>query len=92
MLRGKCSIWAAGIVYAVGQMNFLFDSSFEPYQTTDDICQFFGTKKSSTSQKAKLIRDIVGMKDFWDSEFSTAKMKEKNPFKTLRATRNGFII
>jgi hypothetical protein len=85
-LRGNASIWAAGIVYAIGQMNFLFDSSFEPYQTTDDICQFFGTKKSSTSQKAKLIRDIVGMNDLWDPEFSTSKMKEKDPFKKLRVT------
>jgi hypothetical protein len=90
--RGKIALWAAGIVYAVGQMNFLFDSSFEPYQSADDICQFFGTKKSSTSQKAKVIRDIVGMNDYWDPEFSTSRMKEKDPFKTLRVTRNGFIF
>ncbi|HWQ65126.1 MAG TPA: DUF6398 domain-containing protein, partial [Methanospirillum sp.] len=79
--RGKSDIWAAGIVYAVGQMNFLFDSSFEPFQSADDICDFFGTSKSTTSQKAKLIRDSIGMNDYWDSEFSTSRMKNLDPFK-----------
>ena len=72
--RGKKEIWAAGIIYAVGQMNFLFDKSFEPYQSADDICQYFGTSKSTTSQKAKLIRDLVGMDDYWDPEYSTPHM------------------
>ncbi|NLL09720.1 MAG: hypothetical protein GX268_02280 [Methanomicrobiales archaeon] len=72
--RGKKEIWAAGIIYAVGQMNFLFDKSFEPYQSADDICQYFGTSKSTTSQKAKLIQDLVGMDDYWDPEYSTPHM------------------
>lgn len=91
MLRGKSSIWAAGIVYAVGQMNFLFDSSCEPHQSADDICLFFDTKKSTTSQKAKVIRESIGMNDYWDPEFSTPHMMESNPFKKLRITKNGYI-
>jgi len=90
--RGKREIWAAGIIYAVGQMNFLFDSSFEPYQSADDICQYFGTRKSTTSQKAKLIRDHIGMNDYWDPEYSTSHMQNNNPMSGLRMTRDGFII
>ena len=91
MLRGKSSIWAAGIVYAAGQINFLFDASFEPYQSADDICLFFDTKKSTTSQKATMIRNIIDMKH-WDPQFSTSKMMGLNPFDKMRMTKDGFII
>lgn len=30
-LTGRPEIWAAAVVYALGQLNFLFDKSFEPY-------------------------------------------------------------
>ncbi len=90
--RGKKEIWAAGIIYAVGQMNFLFDKSFEPYQSADDICQYFGTSKSTTSQKAKLIRDLVGMNDYWNPEYSTDHMMKNNPMDRFRMTKNGFIV
>ena len=33
LLSGKVETWAAAIVYAVGQMSFLFDKSEEPYRT-----------------------------------------------------------
>ncbi len=82
--RGKPAIWAAGIIQAVGQMNFLSDPTFEPFQTAEDICLYFGTKKSTTSQKAKLIRDETGMNDLWDPEFSTEYMLIQNPFNKLR--------
>ncbi len=89
---GKDQIWAAGIVYAVGQVNFLFDRSFEPYQSADDICNFFQTKKSTTSQKAKMIRDAVNMNDYWDPEYSTADMLKRSPYNNLRMTKDGFIF
>ena len=40
-LSGKLEIWAGAVVYAIGQINFLFDRSFEPHQSADDICNFF---------------------------------------------------
>lgn len=42
--RGKPEIWAAAVVNAIGSINFLFDKSFEPYITTDQINEYFGTK------------------------------------------------
>ena len=36
--RGKLEIWASGVIYALGQINFLFDKSFEPYSSADEIC------------------------------------------------------
>ena len=81
-LSGKLEIWAAAIIYSIGQINFLFDKTFEPYVSTDDICNYFNTSKSTTSQKAKLIRDMFKLKHF-DKEFSTNKMKDENPLDNL---------
>lgn len=77
-LSGKIEIWAAAVVYALGQINFLFDKSFEPYASADEICDYFGATKSTTSQKAKLIRDMFKM-GYWDNEFSTTRMMEERP-------------
>jgi len=89
-LSGKLEIWAAAIIYALGRINFLFDKSFEPYVSGDDICNYFGTSKSTTSQKAKFILDTFKM-GYYDDEFSTTRMKERNPFSKM-AVVNGFIV
>jgi hypothetical protein len=89
-LSGRMEIWAAAIIYALGSINFLFDSSFKPYATAEDICNFFGTSKSTTSQKAKLIRDMFNM-GYYDKEFSTTHMKDNSPFSNL-VMINGLIV
>jgi len=78
-LSGKIEIWASAIVYAIGQINFLFDKSFIPYQTADEICNYFKTSKSTTSQKAKIIKDMFSL-NYYDKDFSTKKMIDSNPF------------
>jgi len=89
-LRGKIPIWASGIIYAVGQINFLFDTSFELYQSADDICSYFGTSKSTVSQKATMIRDLIGMDGYWDPKYSTSRMMNKNPFERFLMPGPGF--
>ncbi len=53
--RGKKEIWAASIVYVIARLNFLFDKENEYYITTDTICDFFKTKKSTIGNKATQI-------------------------------------
>ena len=89
-LSGRMEIWAAAVVYALGSINFLFDKSFKPFATAEDICNFFGTTKSTTSQKAKVIRDMFKM-GYFDPEFSTAHTREKSPFSNL-VMINGLIV
>jgi hypothetical protein len=88
-LTGRIEIWAAAVVYALGGINFLFDKSFEPYATPDDICNYFGTSKKTTGQKAKTIRDMFKL-FYYDSEFSTRKMQDSNPFSNV--SLNGIPI
>ncbi len=89
-LKGKMEIWAAAIIYAIGQINFLFDQSFEPYNTPDDICNYFHTSKSTTSQKAKTIRDTFAL-GYFDQEFSTKKIIDSDPMRSM-IIMNGIIV
>lgn len=88
--RGKLEIWAAAVIHAIGSINFLFDKSFEPYMTADQISEYFGTKNSTVSNKAREIKDMF---DIWhfSPEFSTQRMIELNPFNQMVMV-DGFIV
>lgn len=88
--RGKAEIWAAAVVYAIGSINFLFDKSFEPYLTADQISEYFGTKNSTVSNKARQIKKMFDMWHF-DPEFSTQRMTESNPLNDIVAV-DGLIV
>jgi RHS repeat-associated protein len=53
-LTGKVEIWASAVVWCIARVNFLFDKANKYYLTSDDICNYFGTKKSTVGQKATL--------------------------------------
>ncbi|MFO7897160.1 MAG: DUF6398 domain-containing protein [Candidatus Cloacimonadales bacterium] len=80
--RGRLEIWAAAVVYAIGSINFLFDKSFEPYMTAEQISEYFGTKKTTVSNKAKQIKDMFNLW-YLSPEFSTQKMIANNPFNNM---------
>ena len=89
-ISGKIEIWAAATIHALGSINFLFDKSFEPYVTIDEINDFFGTNKSTTGSKSKTIRDLLKM-GYFNDEFSTVNMKENNPLNDLMMV-DGLIL
>ena len=49
---GKKEVWASAVVYAIARLNFLFDRKSPNYLPPDDICAFFGTKKTTSANKA----------------------------------------
>jgi len=79
-LSGRIDIWAAGIIFALGRINFLFDKSSSPYTTRDELCTFFTTSKSTASQKARNIIDMLKL-TYFDDDFSTKRTLENDPFK-----------
>lgn len=89
-LTGRPNIWAAATVHALGQINFLYDQSFEPYASLEDICDFFGASKSTVTGKAKTIRDMFKM-DYYDPDFSTKLMKDSDPFSNC-VSIDGLIV
>jgi hypothetical protein len=78
LLSGRRGTWAAAVVYALGQVNFLFDPSGEPHLTADELCGAFGIAKSTMSSKAKQVRDLLKMTQF-TAEFLRADVLAKNP-------------
>jgi hypothetical protein len=71
LLSGRHGTWAAAVVYALGQVNFLFDASSEPHLSTDELSAAFGVAKSTMSSKAKQVRDLLKM-DHFATEFMRA--------------------
>lgn len=71
-LRGSLEIWAAGIIHALGSMNFLFDRGTQPYVSATDIAKYFGVKPGSAAQRATMIRDTLGL-DHFNHEFATSQ-------------------
>lgn len=52
---GRVRSWAAGIVYALGRVNFLSDDSREPHMTISELCEKIGVSASNASSKSREI-------------------------------------
>ncbi|MEI8202549.1 MAG: DUF6398 domain-containing protein [Bacteroidota bacterium] len=78
LMSGRIEIWAVAILHALGTINFLFDKTFEPYVSIDELNKFYGTSKSTTSNKSRLIRDAFDMDSFND-EYLTDYMLDNHP-------------
>jgi hypothetical protein len=75
---GRAATWAGGVLWAFGQVNFLFDRSAEPHAAHDDLADAFGLSKSTLGQKAKQVRDTLKMT--WATpEFLRAERIDDNP-------------
>lgn len=63
LIRGDLTIWAAGVIYCLGQMNFIFDPTQPMHATADDLSSWLGLKKTTMANKARLVREGAGMRD-----------------------------
>ena len=75
---GRHATWAAGVVYAVGHVNFLSDPASEPCVTADQLSTAFGVAKSTMSSKARQVRDLLRISHF-SPEFQRADVAAQNP-------------
>jgi Domain of unknown function (DUF6398) len=75
---GRAPTWAGAVVYALGQVNFLFDSSTKPFATADDLSAAFGVAKSTLGAKAKQVRDLAKM-DYGTAEFLREDIVDATP-------------
>jgi hypothetical protein len=77
--RGKPKTWACGILYALGQVNFLPDKSFEPHMSLGELCELMGVGKSTGPVKAKVISEALDLYQF-HPDWTLPSMLEHNPF------------
>lgn len=61
LIHSKVNTWTCGIIYAIGENNFLFDKSIEPYMCATDLAKYFGISSSTAYNKAYEIRKLLKM-------------------------------
>jgi hypothetical protein len=59
LARGDVRIWAAGVLYAVGQINFLFDPTQTPHLTAKQLAERLGVVQTTMANKAGLINRML---------------------------------
>ena len=76
--EGKAAGWAAGIVHALGWVNFLHDPSTSPHKTAGEVAEGFGISQGTMTAKSKKIRDALDMIPL-DPQWCLESMLEDNP-------------
>lgn len=90
LTRGGTQIWAAGAIYAVGQVNFLFDRSQQPHMTADQLAACLGVVKTTMANKAALINRTLNIGIF-EPDLTTTAMLVQHPLAWLVAV-DGLIV
>lgn len=90
VLKGKPESWAAGTIYALGQVNFLTDPSQDPHMKTDDIAAGIGVSPSTMQAKARVIREGLDLMEL-DPEWSLPSLMDENPLVWMFEV-NGMVV
>ncbi|MCZ7664791.1 MAG: DUF6398 domain-containing protein [Thermoleophilia bacterium] len=77
--RGRELSWAAGILYALSQINFLFDKDSDPFLSARDLCEKVGVSQGTASRHAKEVRDLLDLR-FFHPEYTLESLAAENPF------------
>jgi hypothetical protein len=90
LTRGDARIWAAGVIYVLGQINFLFDRTQTPHLSADRLAAALGVAKSTMANKAGLINRTLGIRGF-EPELTRVALLERHPLAWLVEV-DGFIV
>lgn len=90
LASGTDKTWACGITHAIGMVNFLFDSSQDPYISATDLYKGFGVSASTGQGKSKLVRDTLNMHQM-DPDWCLPSKLDNNPMAWMISV-NGFIM
>jgi len=90
LASGQPRTWACGIVYVLGQINFLTDPATQPFMTTADLCARFGVGQSTASAKARVIAQALDTSRL-NLEWSLPGLLDQNPLVWM-AEVNGFLV
>lgn len=90
LLSGRCNTWAAGIIHALGMVNFLFDKSQDPYLSSKALSDWFELSQNTIGAKSKSIRDMFKMRQL-DPRWTLRSNLDNNPMVWMIMV-NCFII
>ena len=90
LASGQPRTWACGILYALGQINFLSDKASQPYMVMADVCAAFSVGQSTASAKARVISDALRTNQM-DPTWMLPGLVDRNPMIWL-AEVNGMLV
>jgi len=87
---GQPRTWACGIIYVLGQLNFLSDKSFSPHMTMAEVSAGFGVSQGTASAKARVISDALNIHQM-DAAWTLPSLIDENPLVWM-VTLNGVVV
>ena len=90
LASGQLRSWACGIIYTLGQLNFLSDKASQPYMTMAEVCAGFGVGQSTACAKARTISNALHTNRM-DPTWMLSSIVGRNPFVWM-AEVNGFPV
>ena len=90
LMRGDSRIWAAAVLYVIGQINFLFDRSQKPHLTAAQLAAAVGAKQTTMASKAAMINRLlqIGM---YEPKLTRVAMLEQHPMAWIVEV-DGFLV
>lgn len=86
LARGRPEIWAGAVLYALGQVNYLFSKQATIHRTGDELADAVGAKAKTIAAKATAVRDAVDLREF-DPEFTRLELQRMGPMLTRMKLR-----
>lgn len=90
LVRGDARIWAAGAIYAVGEVNFLSDRSQQPHLSAGQLADRLGVAKTTMANKAALINKTLAL-GAYEPELTRTAVLEQHPLARL-VEFNGLLV
>ncbi len=90
LLSGREPSWAAGVVHAIGMVNFLFDKTQSPHCKAPDIYSYFGVSSQTGQAHSKKIRDLLRIGTF-DPKWILPSQLDNSPMAWMLEV-NGFML
>jgi Domain of unknown function (DUF6398) len=70
--RGDAGVWAAGVIYAIGQNNFLFDPSQTPHATADQLSRLLRSRRAPWPARPRRSETPCGWTHRWTQSSAAA--------------------
>jgi len=86
---GQPRTWACGIMYALGQLNFLSDKATQPYMAMIDVCAAFGIARARPAEGARRIAALHTHR--MDPAWMLPSIVDQNPLVWM-AEVNGLLV
>jgi hypothetical protein len=90
LARGDARIWAAGVLYVLAQVNFLFDRSQSPHMSAAELAVAIEVKQPTMANKAGMINRLLNI-GVYEPELTRVAILEQHPMAWLVEV-NGFQV